>query len=130
MKLSEYFEKATGMGILATADSAGAVDAAVYAKPHFIDEETVAFIMADKLTHHNVQQNPRAAYLFREAGEKYLGKRLYLRKTKEVQDPEAVREMRRKKYPEVSGKYGDENKFIVYFKIEKVLPLVGDKSSD
>ena len=127
MKLSEYFEKATGMGILATADSAGAVDAAVYAKPHFIDEDTVAFIMADKLTHHNVQQNPRAAYLFREAGEKYLGKRLYLRKTKEVQDPEAVREMRRKKYPEVSGKYGDENKFIVYFKIDKVLPLVGDK---
>lgn len=127
MKLSEYFEKATGTGILATADSAGAVDAAVYAKPHFVDEDTVAFIMADKLTHYNVQQNPRAAYLFREAGEKYLGKRLYLRKTKEVQDPEAVREMRRKKYPEVSGKYGDENKFIVYFKIDKVLPLVGDK---
>lgn len=127
MKLSEYFERATGMGILATADSAGAVDAAVYAKPHFVDEDTVAFIMADKLTHYNVQQNPRAAYLFREAGEKYLGKRLYLRKTKEVQDPEAVREMRRKKYPEVSGKYGDENKFIVYFKIDKVLPLVGDK---
>ena len=127
MNLSEYFEKATGLGILATADSAGAVDAAVYAKPHFIDEETVAFIMADKLTHHNVQQNPRAAYLFREAGEKYLGKRLYLSKTKEVQDPEAVREMRRKKYPEVAGKYGDENKFIVYFRIDKVLPLIGDK---
>jgi hypothetical protein len=127
MKLSEYFEKTTGMGVLATADAAGAVDAAVYAKPHFLDEETVAFIMADRLTHHNVQQNPRAAYLFREAGEKYLGRRLYLRKVKEVQDPEAVREMRRKKYPEVSGKYGDENKFIVYFKIDKVLPLVGDK---
>jgi len=130
MKLSEYFEKATGLGILATADSAGAVDAAVYAKPHFIDEETVAFIMADKLTHHNVEQNPRAAYLFKEAGEKYVGKRLYLRKIKEVQDPEAVREMRRKKYPEVSGKYSDENKFIVTFKIDKVLPLLGDKSSD
>ena len=127
MKLSEYFEKATGMGILATSDSAGAVDAAVYAKPHFIDEDTVAFIMADKLTHHNVQQNPRAAYLFREAGEKYVGRRLYLTKTKEVQDPQLVSEMRRKKYPEVAGKYGDENKFIVYFKIDKVLPLIGDK---
>ena len=127
MKLSEYFEKATGLGILATSDSAGAVNAAVYAKPHFIDEETIAFIMADKLTHHNVEQNPRAAYLFKEAGEKYVGKRLYLRKTKEVQDPEAVREMRRKKFPEVSGKYSDENKFIVTFKIDKVLPLLGDK---
>jgi hypothetical protein len=127
MKLSDYFEKATGMGILATADSAGAVDAAVYAKPHFIDEETVAFIMADRLTHHNVKQNPQAAYLFREAGEKYVGKRLYLSKTKEIQDTKLVSEMRRKKYPEIVGKYGDENKFVVYFKIDKVLPLVGDK---
>ncbi len=127
MKLSEYFDKASGMGILATSDSAGAVDAAVYAKPHFIDEENVAFIMADKLTHHNIQQNPRAAYLFKEAGEKYVGKRLYLAMTREVKDPQAVAEMRRKKYPEVAGKYGDENKFVVYFKIEKVLPLIGDK---
>jgi len=127
MNLSEYFEKATGMGILATADSAGAVDAAVYAKPHFIDEETVAFIMADRLTHHNVKQNPRAAYLFREAGEKYVGKRLYLRRVKEIQDTKLVSEMRRKNYPEIVGKYGDENKFVVYFKIDKVLPLVGDK---
>jgi hypothetical protein len=130
MNLSEYFEKATGTGILATADSAGAVNAAVYAKPHFIDEETIAFIMADKLTHHNVKQNPRAAYLFRESGEKYVGKRLYLRKTKEIQDPQLVSEMRRKKYPEVSEKYTNENKFIVYFKIDRVLPLLGDKSSD
>jgi predicted pyridoxine 5'-phosphate oxidase superfamily flavin-nucleotide-binding protein len=127
MKLSEYFEKATGLGVMATSDSAGAVNAAVYAKPHFIDEETIAFIMADKLTHHNVQQNPRAAYLFREAGEKYVGKRLYLRKTKEIQDPQLVSEMRRKKYPEVSEKYTNENKFIVYFKIDKVLQLLGDK---
>jgi hypothetical protein len=127
MKLSEYFEQASGMGILATADSAGTVDAAVYAKPHFIDEETVAFIMADRLTHHNIQQNPQAAYLFREAGDKYVGKRLYLRKTKEVQDTQLVSEMRRKKYPEIVGKYGDENKFVVYFKIDKVLQLVGDK---
>jgi hypothetical protein len=127
MKLSEYFEQASGMGILATADSAGAVDAAVYAKPHFIDEETVAFIMADRLTHHNIQQNPRAAYLFREDGDKYVGKRLYLRKTKEVQDTQLVSEMRRKKYPEIVGKYGDENKFVVYFKIDKVLALIGDK---
>jgi Mor family transcriptional regulator len=127
MNLSEYFEKATGLGIMATADSAGAVNAAVYAKPHFIDEETVAFIMADKLTHHNVQQNPRAAYLFKEAGEKYVGRRLYLSKTKEIQDPQLVSEMRRKKYPELSEKYTNENKFIVYFKIDKVLPLLGDK---
>ena len=127
MKLSEYFESATGLAILATADAEGAVNAAVYSKPHFIDEETIAFIMADRLTHHNIQQNPRAAFLFREAGEKYVGRRLYLRKTHEVRDPQLVSEMRRKKYAEVSGKYTNENKFVVYFRIEKVLPLIGDK---
>ena len=127
MKLSEYFESATGLGILATADSEGAVNAAVYSKPHFVDEETIAFIMADRLSHHNVQQNSRAAYLFRETGEKYVGRRLYLKKTHEVQDPQLVSEMRRKKYAEVSGKYSNENKFVVYFRIEKILPLIGDK---
>ena len=127
MNLSEYFEKASGMGVLATADSAGAVDAAVYAKPHFIDEETVAFIMADQLTHHNVKQNPRAAYLFKEAGEKYAGKRLYLRRTKEIQDTKLVSEMRRKKYPEVVGKYGDENKFIVTSKSTRCCRSLGIK---
>lgn len=92
-----------GLSILSTADSAGAVNAAVYSKPHFIDEETVAFIMADKLTHHNIRQNARAAYLFKEAGEKYVGRRLYLTMTKEVQDPQLVSEMRRKKHAEGSG---------------------------
>ncbi|MCK7504903.1 MAG: pyridoxamine 5'-phosphate oxidase family protein [Desulfobacterales bacterium] len=118
MKLSEYFEKATGLGHpLATADSAGAkVNAAVYAKPHFIDEETVAFIMADGLTHHNVQQNPRAAYLFKEAGEKVRGQApLPHQDRKEIQDP-AARPARcaGRNIPEVSGEYSDENKFVVY----------------
>ena len=34
MELKEYFESAKGVGILATADSKGHVDAAVYSRPH------------------------------------------------------------------------------------------------
>ncbi len=78
MNLSEYFAKAKGCGVLATADAEGKVGIAVYARPHFIEEETVAFIMADRLTHKNLESNPHAAYLFIESGEKYAGKRLYL----------------------------------------------------
>ena len=33
MKLSEYFENVKGYGVLATADSAGKVDVAVYEAP-------------------------------------------------------------------------------------------------
>ena len=67
MNLREYFESVKGRGVLATADEDGKVDAAIYASPHFIDEETVAFIMRDRLTHHNLQSNPHAAYLFMES---------------------------------------------------------------
>ena len=80
MKLSEYFEETKGFGVLATADKEGSVDGAVYSRPHFIDEGTVAWIMTDRLTHKNVQSNPRAAFIFREDGGTYAGKRLYLTK--------------------------------------------------
>ena len=36
-------------GVLSTAGAQGEVDAAIYARPHFVDQETVAFIMADML---------------------------------------------------------------------------------
>ncbi|MBM3240535.1 pyridoxamine 5'-phosphate oxidase family protein [Candidatus Poribacteria bacterium] len=120
MKLREYFDQTTGRGVLATADAEGKVDAAVYAKPHFIEDETIAFIMADRLTHKNLQANPYAVYLFMEAGEKYVGKRLYLSKFKETQDSKEIDSLLRKK------EYRDAAKYLVYFRIDKVLPLIGD----
>ena len=49
MKLSEYFEKAQGIGVLATTDASGQVNQAIYSRPHFPDEEddeTCSFIMS------------------------------------------------------------------------------------
>ena len=51
MDLSEYFDQTKGRGVLATADAAGKVNAAVYAHPYFMDGNTVVFIMAERLTH-------------------------------------------------------------------------------
>ena len=121
MKLKEYFESVKGRGVLATADEDGKVDAAIYATPHFIDDETIAFIMRDRLTHNNLQSNPHAAYLFMEAGQKFVGKRLFLTKTREEQDSELLYSLRRKKYSDDKN----EAKFLVFFKIDKVLPLMG-----
>jgi hypothetical protein len=126
MKLSEYFENAKGIGVLSTADSKGKVDAALYGRPHFTDEETVAFIAADKLTHANLQTNPYAVYLFKEdAG--YEGRRLYLTKTSEEKDSPQIDEIRRKKYPEVEGKYKTGSKYLIYFHVDKILPLIGEE---
>lgn len=128
MKLSEYFENSEnrkGVGVLSTADGSGKVNAALYGRPHFMDEETVCFIAADRLTHANLQTNPHAVFLFKEDG-RYEGRRLYLTKTREEKDSPLIDEIRRKKYREVEGKYENESKFLIYFNVDKVLPLVGE----
>jgi hypothetical protein len=88
-KLQEYFESTKGFGVLATADSDGKVDAAMYSRPHFLEEGTLAFIMRDHLTHHNLQSNPSATFLFVEEGTGYKGKRLFLKKAREENNPES-----------------------------------------
>ena len=80
MNVGSFFEGKKGYGVLATADGQGKVDAAIYATPHVIDEHTVSFIMRDRLSHHNLQSNPHAAYLFIEEGGGYKGVRLFLTK--------------------------------------------------
>lgn len=119
MKHIEYFDKANGHGFLATADSEGHVDLAVYAKPHIMDEDTFAFIMPDRLTHNNLQSNPYAAYLFMEHEGKLAGRRFFLKKIKEEKDTELLYSIRRKNYGEPEGRY------LVYFHVEKILPLIG-----
>ena len=86
MDLKKYFENTKGLGVLATADSDGIVNVAVYARPHFLDGNdgnTPAFIMNERLSYANVQANPHAAYLFKEEGDGYVGKRLTLTKIRE-----------------------------------------------
>jgi hypothetical protein len=125
MTLSEYFQTTQGRCVLATADANGLVDLAIYSRPNVIDEETVAFIMLDRLSHVNLQSNPHAAFLFMEAGEKYVGKRLMLTKIKEEEDQEVIEKFRKKK----SYYLPDDDKkkrFLVYFHVDKVLPLIGD----
>ena len=127
MKISEYFEKKKGRGVIATADPAGKVGVAVYARPHFIDEKTVAFIMADRLMHKNVQSNPHAAYLFLESGDKYVGKRLYLTRIKEEKNSDLIDKIRRRESCPVYDKYRGKTRYLVYFHVDKVLPLIGAK---
>jgi hypothetical protein len=124
MLLSEYFEKAQGRGVMATADSAGRPTAAVYARPHFFGEDSVAFIMADRLMHYNLQSNPHAVYLFMESGEAYAGRRLYLTRTREEENSPLIAELRRR-CPDEGGK-PEATRYLVYFSVDRVLPLVGD----
>ena len=121
MALKQYFEEHKGTGVLATADSSGKVDAAVYSRPHFMEDGSIAFIMRDRLTHHNLQYNPHATFLFIENGPGYNGKRLFLKKVREENNPELIQKIKRRKYTDDN----EEPKFLVFFTLEKELPLSG-----
>ena len=125
MKLSEYFDQADGFGVLSTADQSGKVNAAVYGRPHFMDEETITFIAGDRLTHANLQVNPHAAYIFKEKGG-YEGRRLYITKIREEKDSPLIEQIRRKKHPSGKGNHQSGPKFLIFFHLDKVLPLIGD----
>lgn len=129
MLLKDYFAETDGIGVLSTADSAGKVDAAIYARPHVADNNTLVFIMRERLTHHNVQLNPNAVYLFVEAGPGYRGVRLYLSMVKEDTDEDLLQQLtRRCLSPEEDQAKGP--KFLVYFKVEKMLKLIGSGNPD
>lgn len=123
MNIREFFKSAKGRGVLATADSGGRVDAAVYASPHIFEDGTIGFIMRDRLTHLNLESNPHAAYLFMEDGPGFKGIRLFLTKTAEERDTERLFSLRRKRNGETADERGPL--FLVTFKVDRILPLIG-----
>ena len=126
MSLANYFENVKGVGVLGTADAEGKVDLAIYARPQVIDEETVAFIMRDRLSHRNVAANPHAAYLFLEDTDGYKGLRMHLTRTIEETDPGRIEAMRRRS--RVAEDFAATNGFLVQFKVDEVRPLVKEQS--
>ena len=124
MNLKEYLQSVSGKGVLSTADAEGKVDAAIYSKPHIIDDGTLAFIMRDHLTHHNLGSNPFATYLFIEDAHHYKGIRIFLKKVREDTDPDLIAQMTRRNLTSEQDKARGP-KFLVYFVLEKMLPLIG-----
>ena len=124
MNLKDYFESNKGLGVLSTADRDGKVDSAIYSRPHLIENGTVAWIMRDRLSHSNLQSNPHASFLFKEDGDGYNGIRLFLTKVGEEQNTERLQYLRRRK-----SAYNDgEDRFLVFFKVDNELPLVGGEN--
>jgi hypothetical protein len=127
MDLFAYFEKTEGTGILATADSDGMVDMAIYARPEVVGDLTIAFVMKERLSHQNLRTNPHAAYMFIEKGQGYKGQRLYLTKLREETNTSVIEEFI-KRQPEIAEAGDDSNKYLVYFHVDNIWPLVGEKT--
>jgi hypothetical protein len=129
MDLKDYFETTHGTGVLGTANKEGKVNTAIYSRPHVFDDGTIAFLMRQRLTHHNIQSNPYASYLFHESGPGYKGVRLHLKKMREETESPLIAEMTRGSLtPEEDRAKGP--KYIVHFSIEKILPLIGSGEAE
>lgn len=122
MDLTEYFAQHNGTAVLSTADSEGRVNAAIYSKPHILEGDGIALLMADRLSHANLQENPNAVYLFIQEGPGWQGIRIYLKKIREERNTELARSLIRRKDTDI----GSVEIYLVYFQVEKILPLIGD----
>lgn len=129
MRLAEYFDHHKGRGVISTADSTGNVNQAIYATPHCFEDGQIAFIMRDRLTHKNIGENPKACYLFMSDESSVSGIRLYLEKTSEEQDSERLADLHKRRRS-VSEENELGPKYLVFFKVNKVLPLIGDGDTD
>lgn len=122
MKLAEHFEDG-GMGVMATAGGNGEVNTAVYAVPHVIDDETVAWGMTEGRTHRYATENPRASYLYFSPGGKGKGVRLTL----EVKNIETAGKLLEKIRARASGivnpQAGAAVKYVAYFRVVETRPL-------
>jgi hypothetical protein len=123
LKLSEMFKK-EGRGVIATSNKQGEVNVAIYAAPHVVDDETLAWGMTEGRTHSNVMENPGAAYLYMYAGAGCSGVRLSL-KLKRIEDSGEMLDAIKVRTMEIVGpEAAAAVKHAAYFTVIEVRPLI------
>ena len=122
MKIGDVL-KPGGRGVIGTASKAGVVNMAVYAVPHVVDDETVAWGMTDGRTWNNVRDNPNASYTYFAPGEGFLGARLTLSLTRTEDSGEMLAKCRERTAMVSSGN-PEALKHVAYFKVVETRPLV------
>ncbi len=125
MDLAHYFENTDGTGVLATCGPADRVNQAIYSKPFVVDENTVVFVMKQRLSHQNLRHHLKASYLFIEKSAGCKGVRLHLTMQREEKNRSLV-EALREKQPCIYSKEDDSDKFLVFFEVDQIRPLIGD----
>jgi len=123
MNLENYFNNVKGLGILATSDAEGNVDAAVYARPYIIDDKIIAFSMLEHKSYANITANPKACFMFIEKGDPSKGHRFYIEKTGEETNPDNIKML--KKMHNITDIPTGHKRHLVYFKINQTRPLIG-----
>jgi len=80
-ELMALFNKQARIGVLATSNKLGDVNAAVFGSPRMIDENTVVMGIGQNRSFRNLERNPKAVFIVVEPGESaadWRGARVYL----------------------------------------------------
>ena len=75
------FNKEARIGVLATSDKSGNVNAAVFGSPRMIADDTVIMAIGENRSYRNLQENPKATFIVVEPGgnpQEWQGARVYL----------------------------------------------------
>ena len=115
--------KPGGRGVIGTASKDGVVNMAVYAVPHDVDDETVAWGMTDGRTWNNVRENPNASYTYFAPGEGFRGARLTLSLSRTEDSGEMLAKIRERTASSSPGN-PQEVKHVAYFKVVETRSLV------
>ena len=123
MKLAELFPTG-GKGVIATASSAGVVNTAIYARPHIIDDETLAWGMTDSRSYGNLKENPHASYLYMAPVSGFSGWRLNLELVKIEDEGDLLETIRRSTKEIVGPEAAAMVKHVGYFRVTEIRPLI------
>jgi len=122
MKIGDVL-KPGGRGVIGTASKAGVVNMAVYAVPHVLDDNAVAWGMTDGRTWNNVRENPNASYTYFAPGEGFHGTRLTLSLSR-TEDSGEMLEKIRERTAALSIGNPQAVKHVAYFKVVETRPLL------
>lgn len=123
MNLAELFPEG-GRGIIGTADANGVVNLAIFAIPHVINEETLAWGFTEGRSIANLRANPHASYLYLAPSRGYSGWRLSLTLQKEEREGELLEKIKQQASLSAGSMAGAAVKQVVLFTVDEVRPLI------
>jgi hypothetical protein len=125
-KVRGYLQTEGRSNVLATTDTSGRVNLAVFGSLALVDDATVVVMVGDNRTYGNLQENPFASCLVTlhgKTGMQQEGCRLYL-KVRSIEDKgktfDAIKEQVRARV----GDAAEMLKHLVWFDVEEVRPIL------
>lgn len=126
-QVMEMFNKESRIGVMATANKNGDVNAAVFGSPRMIDEETVIMAIGENRSFKYLQENPKASFIVVEPGESpatWKGVRIYLKMDSYERYGEVLDSFRENIRKVAGDRSADAIKAAIRFKVVDVRPLI------